>query len=167
MLPHGLVSPSSPHHTSCWTLQTTDKKVNEVTPELFRLAPDAAAMAALEVPTIESCIRQLGLAPTKAKNLKAMSQVGDLLPCSLSVPYKPSTYGGSAHLLPSLYSHLLPKLRARVGLCTIFFYAYSKLLGCWDSDRGLWALMGWAPFLIACAYLLMAGCWVWRWHMCK
>ena len=30
-------------------LQTTDKKVNEVTPRLFQLAPDAAAMAALEV----------------------------------------------------------------------------------------------------------------------
>ena len=30
-------------------LQTTDKKVNEVTPRLFQLAPDAGAMAALEV----------------------------------------------------------------------------------------------------------------------
>ncbi|GAB4821817.1 hypothetical protein N2152v2_008863 [Parachlorella kessleri] len=55
--------------------QTTDKKVNEVTPALFKLAPDAAAMAALAAETIEGCIRQLGLAPTKAKNLQAMAQM--------------------------------------------------------------------------------------------
>lgn len=53
--------------------QTTDKKVNEVTPELFKLAPDAAAMAALSVATITNCIRTLGLAPTKARNLQALS----------------------------------------------------------------------------------------------
>ena len=53
--------------------QTTDKKVNEVTPELFTLAPDPAAMAQLPVPTIANCIRTLGLAPTKAKNLQALS----------------------------------------------------------------------------------------------
>jgi endonuclease-3 len=53
--------------------QTTDKKVNEVTPELFTLAPNAAAMALLDVPTIAKCIRTLGLAPTKAKNLQALS----------------------------------------------------------------------------------------------
>lgn len=56
--------------------QTTDKKVNECTPGLFQLAPDAAAMAAADVADIAQCIRTLGLAPTKAKNLKAMSQVG-------------------------------------------------------------------------------------------
>ena len=32
-------------------LQTTDKKVNEVTPPLFELAPDAKAMADMEVLT--------------------------------------------------------------------------------------------------------------------
>ena len=53
--------------------QTTDKKVNECTPDLFRLAPDAAAMAALSVATITDCIRTLGLAPTKARNLQALS----------------------------------------------------------------------------------------------
>jgi hypothetical protein len=53
--------------------QTTDKKVNEVTPELFAMAPDAAAMAAADVAAIQATIRQLGLAPTKAKNLKAMA----------------------------------------------------------------------------------------------
>ncbi|EFN53388.1 hypothetical protein CHLNCDRAFT_12569, partial [Chlorella variabilis] len=55
--------------------QTTDKKVNECTPALFQLAPDAAGMAAADVADIQACIRSLGLAPTKAKNLKAMSQM--------------------------------------------------------------------------------------------
>ena len=53
--------------------QTTDKKVNEVTPQLFSLAPDARAMAATDVDTIRDTIRQIGLAPTKAKNLQAMA----------------------------------------------------------------------------------------------
>ena len=56
--------------------QTTDKAVNEATPALFELAPDAATMAATLVPAIEACIKRLGLAPTKARNLQAMAQVG-------------------------------------------------------------------------------------------
>jgi len=53
--------------------QTTDKKVNEVTPALFAEAPDPEAMAALPVDRILSFIRTVGLAPTKARNLKAMA----------------------------------------------------------------------------------------------
>lgn len=53
--------------------QTTDIKVNEVTKDLFDLAPDAASMAALDVAVITAAIKTLGLAPTKAKNLKAMA----------------------------------------------------------------------------------------------
>ncbi len=55
--------------------QTTDKKVNEVTPELFEKAPDPTRMAALEVEEIRQLIRAIGLAPTKAKNLKRMSEL--------------------------------------------------------------------------------------------
>jgi endonuclease III len=54
--------------------QTTDKKVNEVTPALFARAATPAAMAALSVEDILAHIRVLGLAPTKAKNLKALSE---------------------------------------------------------------------------------------------
>ena len=54
--------------------QTTDKKVNQVTPRLFALASTPEAMAKLGVKEILSVIRTLGLAPTKAKNLKALSQ---------------------------------------------------------------------------------------------
>jgi len=53
--------------------QTTDKKVNEVTPALFSEAPDPELMAALPVDRILAHIRTVGLAPTKAKNLKAMA----------------------------------------------------------------------------------------------
>jgi endonuclease III len=53
--------------------QTTDKKVNEVTPALFDAAPDPAALAALSEETIRGYIRQIGLAPTKARNLKKLA----------------------------------------------------------------------------------------------
>lgn len=53
--------------------QTTDKKVNQVTPALFALAPTPEAMAAQPVEALLARIRSLGLAPTKAKNLKAMA----------------------------------------------------------------------------------------------
>lgn len=55
--------------------QTTDKKVNEVTPALFAKAPSPEAMAALSVDEILALIRTVGLAPTKAKNLKEMSRL--------------------------------------------------------------------------------------------
>ena len=54
--------------------QTTDKKVNEVTPALFAEAPDPKSMAALPVERILGHIRTVGLAPTKAKNLKRMAE---------------------------------------------------------------------------------------------
>jgi len=54
--------------------QTTDKKVNEVTPRLFAAAPDPAGMAALGAERIQPLIREIGLAPTKAKNLAALSE---------------------------------------------------------------------------------------------
>ena len=55
--------------------QTTDKKVNEVTPELFAEGPTPAAMAALPVERIAHLIRQIGLAPTKAKNVRRLSEL--------------------------------------------------------------------------------------------
>jgi endonuclease-3 len=54
--------------------QTTDARVNMVTPALFARAPDAAAMAKLSAATILSHIKTCGLAPTKAKNVRALSQ---------------------------------------------------------------------------------------------
>ena len=55
--------------------QCTDKKVNEVTPALFAAGPTPEAMAALEQEEILKFIRQLGLANTKAKNVKRLAQL--------------------------------------------------------------------------------------------
>ena len=54
--------------------QTTDKKVNEVTPALFKRACRPEDMVLLETEEILGYIKPLGLAPTKAKNLKLLSQ---------------------------------------------------------------------------------------------
>ena len=55
--------------------QSTDKKVNEITPNLFALASDPKAMAQLDVSTIRHAIRQIGLANNKAKAIKGLSQI--------------------------------------------------------------------------------------------
>jgi len=55
--------------------QTTDKKVNEVTPGLFELADNPQDMALQQVEEIWRRIRVLGLARTKAKNIKRLSEI--------------------------------------------------------------------------------------------
>ncbi len=65
--------------------QTTDKKVNQVTPALFAVADTPEKMAALGPERILSIIREVGLAPTKAKNLwTAANQIvaagGEVIP---------------------------------------------------------------------------------------
>ena len=55
--------------------QTTDLKVNQVTPALFEKAPTPEAMVKLSVETILNDIRQVGLAPTKAKNIHRLSEL--------------------------------------------------------------------------------------------
>ena len=55
--------------------QCTDKKVNEVTPSLFAAGPDPVAMASLEEEEILGHIRQLGLARTKAKNVRRLAEI--------------------------------------------------------------------------------------------
>lgn len=58
--------------------QTTDKKVNEVTPALFALASTPEQMAALGPAAIQEVIREVGLAPTKARNIwTAANQIID------------------------------------------------------------------------------------------
>jgi len=76
--------PSTPiplDHYSAYTLlvavmlsaQTTDKKVNQVTPKLFKRANTPEKMSSLDTRTIQNLIREIGLAPTKAKNIKKMA----------------------------------------------------------------------------------------------
>ena len=70
-------------HTDPYTLlvavalsaQTTDKKVNEVTPALFAEADTPEKMAALGPERILELIKEIGLAPTKAKNLRRMAEL--------------------------------------------------------------------------------------------
>ena len=54
--------------------QCTDKRVNQVTPELFARAATPGEMVRLSVSDIETVIRPCGLAPTKAKNIYALSK---------------------------------------------------------------------------------------------
>ncbi len=53
--------------------QTTDKKVNEITPALFDAASTPEEMARLSPEEILGYIKQVGLAPTKARNLSTMA----------------------------------------------------------------------------------------------
>ena len=70
-------------HTDPFTLliavllsaQTTDKKVNEVTPALFGMADNPHDMAEKSVAEILQHIKPLGLAPQKAKNIHRLSQL--------------------------------------------------------------------------------------------
>ena len=70
------------NHSSAYTLlvavmlsaQTTDKKVNQVTPALFKKANTPEKMVLLDIDTIKNLIKEIGLAPTKAKNLKKMAE---------------------------------------------------------------------------------------------
>ncbi|MBK6511269.1 MAG: endonuclease III [Haliea sp.] len=55
--------------------QCTDERVNKVTPALFKLADNPAAMAALDVDQIQRIIRPCGLSPQKAKAIKRLSEI--------------------------------------------------------------------------------------------
>lgn len=70
-------------HTDAFTLlvavllsaQCTDKRVNIVTPALFAKASTPQAMMKLPVEQILECIRTCGLANSKAKNIKRLSEI--------------------------------------------------------------------------------------------
>ncbi len=55
--------------------QTTDERVNQVTPGLFAAAPDPAGMVRLGADGILEHIRSCGLAPQKARNLHRLSEM--------------------------------------------------------------------------------------------
>ena len=74
--------PTPLDHYSAYTLlvavmlsaQTTDKKVNQVTPKLFQHADTPEKMEKVKLEKIRDIIKEIGLAPTKAKNLKRMAK---------------------------------------------------------------------------------------------
>lgn len=53
--------------------QTTDERVNKVTPDLFELADNPYDMAEIPVDRIETAIETCGLAPTKAERISKLS----------------------------------------------------------------------------------------------
>jgi endonuclease-3 len=55
--------------------QCTDERVNRVTPALFAEARTASQMAKLPVARIRQLIRSCGLAPSKARNISALSKI--------------------------------------------------------------------------------------------
>ena len=70
-------------HTNAYTLliavllsaQCTDKRVNMVTPALFAKASTPQDMAKLPVEEILECIKTCGLANSKAKNIRRLSEM--------------------------------------------------------------------------------------------
>jgi endonuclease III len=70
-------------HTDAYTLlvavvlsaQCTDIRVNEVTPELYRLANTPQNMMRLDIADIQAIIRPCGLSPTKAKAISELSRL--------------------------------------------------------------------------------------------
>ena len=67
--------------------QSTDKKVNELTKDLFRIAQTPNEMYMLGEKKIYNLIKQLGLAKIKAKNIYKLSKIivekhNSIIPCS-------------------------------------------------------------------------------------
>ncbi|MBQ1303035.1 MAG: endonuclease III [Firmicutes bacterium] len=55
--------------------QTTDKQVNVVTKDLFRIYPNAASLAEADPSEVEQVIRRIGMYKTKAKNIIAAARM--------------------------------------------------------------------------------------------
>ena len=54
--------------------QCTDERVNQSTPELFRLYPDAASLGAATQEDVERIVKPLGFFRNKAANIRGMAQ---------------------------------------------------------------------------------------------
>ncbi len=83
-LERGIPEPEVPlHHHDAFTLlvavmlsaRCTDARVNTVTPALFELAPDAAAMASLEWQQVQPLIATCGLTEMKARRLVETARI--------------------------------------------------------------------------------------------
>lgn len=55
--------------------QCTDERVNQITPDLFRLADNPHVMAQVEIEDIYQVVRPCGLAPQKSKAIKRLSEI--------------------------------------------------------------------------------------------
>ena len=57
--------------------QTTDKSVNNITPELFARCPGPKELAEIDQSELEEILRTIGMYRTKAKNIKALALMLD------------------------------------------------------------------------------------------
>jgi len=69
--------------------QTTDERVNQVTPELFRRYPDARSLAAASQEDVEEIVRSTGFFRNKAKNISGFARAvvadhGDRVPRTMA-----------------------------------------------------------------------------------
>ena len=55
--------------------QTTDKSVNQVTPDLFAAYPDAFALGDADPEEVSKYIKRIGMYKTKSKNIVNMAKV--------------------------------------------------------------------------------------------
>jgi endonuclease-3 len=55
--------------------QCTDQRVNQVTPALFQLFPDAVALANADLSDLETLVRSTGFYRNKAKNIQAACRI--------------------------------------------------------------------------------------------
>jgi len=70
-------------HTNLYTFliavmlsaQATDKKVNEITPKLFKKASSPRKMLKIPIKELEQIIKPIGLAPKKSKAIVALSKI--------------------------------------------------------------------------------------------
>src|SRR3954470_13628612 len=73
---HCALDYSNPYQLTVATIlsaQCTDKRVNMVTPELFRKYPNAAALSAAKHEDVEGIIKSTGFFRAKAKSLIGMA----------------------------------------------------------------------------------------------
>ncbi len=55
--------------------QATDKRVNIITPDLFKAAPDAESMSRMELETVVGFVRSINYFNNKAKNILEVSRI--------------------------------------------------------------------------------------------
>lgn len=114
--------------------QTTDKAVNALTPELFRMFPDVDAFADAEPEQIEPYIRKLGLFRAKAKNIvlaarKLRDEYGGIVPDSIDELIKLPGVGRKTANCVVLNAYGKPGI-----MCDTHFCRLTRRLGLHDLE---------------------------------
>ena len=132
--------------------QTTDSKVNSVTPALFAKYPDARALACAKPEEIEPLIRVVGLYRTKAKNLVGAAGIiqnvyGEVIPGTIEELVKLPGVGRKTANCVILNAYGRPGIMCDTHFCRI------------TGRIGLHHLKDPDKIEIAIARLLPSRCW--------